>query len=157
MTTKTYSLSNVKDVKFSSMCHQCPCFHRVEITVEGVADPILIPSVIGHEIARMLKVKNKRTGAHFNYFLDKWGMQESHMNKEPIVMGEYTFTYPEKYQPKPIHEIKAPKKRSAESKKESGNEESGNAYCKKHGVHWIGTISLKDAKAVVKSLNGGMS
>jgi len=146
---KTYCLSQVKDVQFSSMCLQGPCLHTVEITVDDNEEPIVIRGVIGHKIARMLKVKNRRTGAHFNYFLDKWGMQKSHMNKEPIEMGEYTFTYPQKYKPTPIKEIKPPKPRAS---KTSGK---GNEYCRQHGVYWCGPISLKDAKALVSSLNGG--
>ena len=75
-------------------------------------------------------------------------MQESHMNKEPIEMGEYTFTYPDKYKPKPIKEIKPPKPRASKA--------SGNEYCREHGVYWCGPISLKDAKALVAGLNGGV-
>ncbi len=155
----TYSMSDVTDIQFSKMCLQGPCLHSVKITVRGRDEPIVAHQMIGNDIARMLKIKNKRTGAHFNWFLTERGWekttQDQHMNKEPILIGSFTFTYPDGYKSKQMTPIKLPPVRPRKHTANDEPSEAGREYCRKHGIYG-GLISLNEAKATVDFLRGGM-
>jgi len=153
--TTTYSLSDVTDITFSKSCLQGPCLHGVKITVTGREEPIVVHAMIGNDIARMLRVKNKRTGAHFNWFLTEPGWststQSKHMNKEPITIGPFVFTYPEGYKPKKMKEIKLPPVRPRKLTANDEPSEKGRQHCLKHGIH-TGLVSFNEAKAMVSML-----
>lgn len=155
----TYSLRDVTEIKFSEMCLQGPCLHTVQISVAGLDEPIVVHQVIGNDIARMLRVKNRRTGSHFNWFLTEttWkdSTQKAHMDQEPIQIGNYLFTYPPKYKSTEMKPIRLPPVRPRKPTKDDEPSEAGMLYAKSHGIYgpWI---SLNEAKAMVKFLRGGM-
>ena len=156
--TTTYSLEDVTDISFSKMCLQGPCRHTVRITVAGRDEPIVVHSVIGNDIARMLRVKNRRTGAHFNWFLTErgWGekTQKQHMDQEPIKIGpSFVFTYPEGYKSKQMNPVKLPPVRPRRRTADDEPSEEGRQYCLKYGIHG-GLISLREAKGLVSVLRG---
>lgn len=157
--TTTISLENVTNIKFSEMCLQGPCLHTVAIYIAGQEEPIVAHQVIGTDICRMLRVKNKRTGSHFNFFLEREGwkdsIQKAHLDKDPIQIGSYIFTYPKKYKPKEMKPIKLPPVRPRKRTKDDEPSEAGMLYAKSYGIYgpWI---SLNEAKATVKWLRGGM-
>lgn len=156
-TAETISLKDVTDIQFSTMCLQGPCLHSVKITVAGRSEPIVARDIIGHKIARMLCVIKRRTGAHFNWFLEEEGWksrtQNSHMNQEPIQIGSFIFTYPEGYKSKEMKPIKPPRTRPKKRGNDDEPSEEGMLYARSHGIQG-GLISLREAKAMVKFLKG---
>ena len=156
---ETFSLRDVTDIKFSEMCLQGPCKHTVKISIAGFDKPIVVHQVIGNDIARMLRVKNRRTGSHFNWFLTdkKWNesTQKDHMDQVPIQIGNYLFTYPTGYKSTEMKPIRLPPVRPRKPTKDDEPSEAGMLYAQSYGIYgpWI---SLNEAKATVKWLRGGM-
>lgn len=157
--TTTICLSKVKSVKYHSSCLQGPCLHGVQIKVSGRPEPICARNVLGQDIMRMLEVKGRRKTEHFNWFLTQSGWststQSKHMNKEPITIESFVFTYPEKYTPKQMQCVVITPKPPKPLSKSDMPSEAGRRYCAKHGMD-VGLVSMNYAKAIVRSYYGHM-
>lgn len=151
----TLPIDQVHAFEFSRVCLQSsPCQHTVTFVANKKRHRV--DYVSRDEIARLLKVKKSRKGAHFNYIFERvWAkdMQAKHMNKEPIQVGRnagsFLFTYPEGYKPTEMKPIKLPPPRPSKRDKET---ETGRAYLERYGVMWCQPVTLREAKAIVARL-----
>jgi hypothetical protein len=90
--------------------------------------------------------------SHFHYLMEHPSiireMTKAHMEKEPIVLGNMTITYPETFKPKPISIPKPPPPRVPKAS-------AGNEFLEERGIIWTTRVTMSQAKRIYAQLGGG--